>query len=241
MACRRPHIAATPWRTLRSYPRHLGTFDCRDPVHRRPRTPYPRTDLLIVEKQARNTQGYPLCFHKGGGKLESVHRARKRVPGGEVALWDKGFGVASNFFKNPVDRMSLHRYVVADLERHGSERRQTLRRAEPIEMSGAGVTGCQTFGNGSRGQRRSRGAGLVFGRAEHHRSRSRKGQANRGEGQPERGAPRSTELETAKVTRGFLASCVDAGVRGRERRLSGSMSNSTTIEPAAATNDSASS
>jgi hypothetical protein len=161
-------------------PRHCPQATSAGPI---------RTDVLFVDKAVRYSQGYPTSFHKAVGFEEwwAKFRYRARVS-----------GLSRSFAKRPLTACRCVCMLTQTSERHGAERRQTLRREEPIdrvepghrrpnlrEWSPGGSTGAAvpcSFSDGLRG----------------HRSRSRKGQANRGEGEPERGAPRSTELATAK-------------------------------------------
>jgi hypothetical protein len=159
---------------------------------------HPRTDLLFVEKQARHAQGYPGSFPQAEGELEIAHCVRRGDGGGEVPLWDKGFGVAPIFFQNPVDRLPLRRYVDADLGTTRIREAPNSSERGADRLSGAGSPDAKPSGTAAGGSTRAAVPNPFSDGSRHHRSRSRNGQANRGEGQPERGAPRNTELETAK-------------------------------------------
>lgn len=143
----------------------------------------------------------------------------KRAVTGEVPLQDKGFGTFRDFLKillTACDCVVILSQTWNDTDPKGTNLLGEKHRSTEWSR----VTGCQTFGNGRRGQCQRRGARLVFGRVGHHRSRPRKGHGQTGAtASPKRGAPRSTELETAKVTRGFLASPVIPSAFWTERYL----------------------
>jgi hypothetical protein len=147
------------------------------------------TDVLFVDKSARHAQGYPTSFPQG-------RRVRSEV--GEVPLQDKGFGLVANILKKLVDRLSLRRYVHADLGTTRIREAPNSSERGADRLSGAGSPDPKPSGMVTGGQYRSCGAGLVFGRVAGPPEPVPQGAGEPGEGEPERGAPRSTELETAK-------------------------------------------
>lgn len=128
-------------------------------------------------------------------------------------------GLPRSFAKRPLTACRCVCMLTLTSERHGAERRQTLRREEPLdrvepghripdlrEWWPAGSTGAavpHSFSDGLRG----------------HRSRSRKGQANRGEGVSPNEEPRGARswkqrrLLGAFSRLGFVLSA-DAGMHG---------------------------
>src|SRR5688572_7604095 len=99
---------------------------------------------------------------------------------GEVSLRHKGFWIIRNFLEYPIDRLSLRRYIVADLGNTDPKGANLLgEKHRSIEWSR--VTG-------------TRPSGMVPGAVPELRCAVPQGAGGWGEGEPERGAPRSTEL-----------------------------------------------
>jgi hypothetical protein len=147
------------------------------------------TDVPFVDKPARHAQGYPTSFPQGPSS--SKRSGRSSVTG-------QGFGSVPNILQKAVDRLSLRRYVHADLGTTRIREAPNSSERGADRLSGAGSPDTEPSGTVAGGSTGAAVPGSFSDELRGHRSRSRKGQANRGEGEPERGAPRSTELETAK-------------------------------------------
>ena len=137
-----------------------------------------RSDLLFVDNPGRRTQGYALCFHR---LIEfEKDSARAKFPYGTRVL-----GLPGPFSKIPLTSFHWPVILSQTSERHGSERRNLSSERRTDRLSGPEVTGYQPSGLVAGGSTGAAVPGSFSDGLVHHRSRSRKGQANRGEGEPE--------------------------------------------------------